>query len=311
LTTRSFDTFNTTTTDNIATKATDDVCNTKWSSKDDFVNRVRKWDSNFSYIDIFKGTGNADLSSSGRTVDQDYQQFCEASGRSFLRNFFTNSRTQIASTAVNAWEQCVLATQQVGVFSRAIVAENRTLVTIAIRFVPSGLDNKLILVDYDNSRYSCTLKGKDIKNFNLAAEGLGNSVDIPCSPKDADAELHIAINTNQNQTVGPFVIPSKAYLDLEQKYVALGTRVDALESFLQTNQAALTQTRADINTEFKKLADWGADTPGYRLVFSPSHTDPQKGCAKGSYFASLSPFYADGYDKFDILCKQLPQLELK
>jgi hypothetical protein len=198
--------FDTSTTDNIATKATDDVCNTKWSSKDDFVNRVRKWNSGFNYIDIFQGTGNADLSSDSRTVDQDYQQFCENSNHSFLRNFLTNSRTQIASTAVNAWEQCIKTTQETGLFSRAIIAENRTLVTIAVRFKPSGIGDKLKLIGYDESRYSCSLLGKDVKNISLEAEGLGNSVDISCSPKDAASEMHIAINTSQNQTeVAPVV----------------------------------------------------------------------------------------------------------
>lgn len=150
LTTRSFDTFDTTTTDNIATKATDDVCDTKWSTKDEFVNRVRKWDSSFSYTDIFKGTGKADLSSDSRTVDQDYQQFCQSANRSFLRIFFTTSRSQIASTAVNAWEQCIKTTQQTGLFSRAIVAENRTLITIAVRFVPNGVTDKLVWSDTTN-----------------------------------------------------------------------------------------------------------------------------------------------------------------
>ncbi len=241
LTSRSFDIYETTITDNVATRAIDDVCNTRWSSKDDFVNRVRKWDSGFSYIDIFKGTGNADLSSQGRTVDQDYQQFCQNADRSFLRDFFTKRRAQIASTAVAAWESCIKTTQQVGLFSRAIVAENRTLVTIAVRFVPSGVGDKLKLVDYDHTRYSCSILGKDVKNIVLADEGLGNSVDISCFPKDSQAELHIAINTSQNQTIGPFIIPSKAYLDLQSSITALQDRVDELMDSLKAEKESVQQ----------------------------------------------------------------------
>src|SRR5579871_824320 len=114
LSSRSFDVFETRTMDSIAQRATDDICSEKWKTRDDFVNRVRKWDSGFNYIDIFKGTGNADLSSQGRTVDQDYEQFCQRADKLGLRNFFTETRNQIASTAVNAWEECIKATQQVG-----------------------------------------------------------------------------------------------------------------------------------------------------------------------------------------------------
>src|SRR5271168_112815 len=74
LTNKAFNVYDSTTLDNLADKATHDTCSTHWSSKDDFTDRVRKWDSSFDYAKIFSGTGNLDVSQSNRTIDQDYSQ---------------------------------------------------------------------------------------------------------------------------------------------------------------------------------------------------------------------------------------------
>jgi hypothetical protein len=104
------------------------------------------------------------------------------------------------------------------------------------------------LVGYDHTRYSCLLLGKDVKNISLQDEGLGNSVDISCYPKDPQSELHVAISTSQNQTIGPFIIPSKAYLNLEHSFEALKSRVDDLAN-------SLASSNARINADVKKLVD--------------------------------------------------------
>jgi hypothetical protein len=314
LSTRSFDTYETTTLDNLATRATEDICNTKWSSKDDFTSRVRKWDSSFSYLDIFKGTGNADVSGENRTVDQDYQQFCKNADNSYLRNFFTKSRTQLTDTAVKAWENCIKTTQETGLFSRSIVSPDRTLITIAVRFRPSGIGDKLILKGYDNSRYTCSLLGQDVVNFDLAAKGLGNSVDIACFPKDPQSELHIAINTSQNQTIGPFIVPSKAYLALQESFAALSSRADELDRSLAAVKADGEKTRAAINEQFKKLSAFTRANPvgfdSQAVVGGTGTINPQPhDCAQGQFVAGINTYVEDGHIKMGLNCMLLPVLQ--
>jgi hypothetical protein len=301
--------------DNVATRATEDICNTKWSSKDDFTKRVRKWDSGFSYLDIFKGTGNADVSGEGRTVDQDYQQFCKSADSSYLRNYFTKSRSQLTDTAVRAWESCIKTTVQTGLFSRAIVSPDRTLITIAVRFRPSGNGDKLILKGYDESRYTCSLLGQNVVDFDLAARGLGNSVDIACFPKDSSSELHVAINTSQDQTIGPFVVPSKAYLELQQSFTALSGRTDDLEKSLATVKADGEKMRTAINEQFKKLSAWGADLANKYNDASPkgewgyNTSDPNNGgsCASGAVVTGIQ---VGNPSKLNYRCRMLPTLSL-
>jgi len=264
LSSRSFDVFETRTMDSIAQRATDDICSEKWKTRDDFVNRVRKWDSGFNYIDIFKGTGNADLSSQGRTVDQDYEQFCQRADKLGLRNFFTETRNQIASTAVNAWEECIKATQQVGLFSRAIIAEDRSVVTVAVRFKPNGVHDKLILKGYDEKQFSCLLNGRDVKDRDIQAEGLGNAFDLSCQPKNRESETHVAVNTSQDQTIGPFVIPSKSYLELQNLVLRMTSRVDSLSNSLAASNKKIDelQVTADGTEEAKHFVQgdiWNGD----------------------------------------------------
>lgn len=315
LNSRAFDTYESTTVDNLATRAIDNICNTKWSSKDDFTERVRKWDSSFSYIDIFKGTGNANVSQQNRTVDQDYQQFCQNADNSYLRNYLKKSRTQLTDTAVKAWESCIKTTQQTGLFSRAIVSQDKTLVTIAVRFIPAGVGDKLVLRGYDHSRYTCSLLGQDTVDFDLSAKGLGNSVDIACFPKDTQSELHVAIETSQNQTIGPFVIPSKAYLDLQQMFGALSMRADELDASLASAKTDLAKTKAAINEQFKKLTGWGTDLGDksndatIQGEWGYNTTDPTHGgsCAAGAVLTGIqmgAPY------KLRYRCRMLPALNI-
>jgi hypothetical protein len=142
---------------------------------------------------------------------------------------------------------------------------------------------------------------------------LGNSVDISCFPKDSASEFHIAINTSQDQTIGPFVIPSEAYLDLEQKFAALGSRVDDLATLLTANRAALTQTRTEINALLPRIRSFGQGTNiGFdaMAVTGGSATNNWKNCAPGQFIVGMNPYVEDGHLKLALNCQWLPILKL-
>jgi hypothetical protein len=123
-------------------KANVQICDTKWSSKDDFTNKVRKWDSSFKYADIFSGTGNADVSQENRTIDQDYEQFCGASGTLTVRNYLSKTRAKIGHFVVEAWRDCVI--NQFGLWSQLkSVDPNTGKFQIEVSF--KGTGNKLTL----------------------------------------------------------------------------------------------------------------------------------------------------------------------
>jgi hypothetical protein len=142
---------------------------------------------------------------------------------------------------------------------------------------------------------------------------LGNSVDISCTPKDAASEVHIAINTSQNQTIGPFVIPSKAYLDLQQRFDALAGRIDDLTNMLIANKAAMAQTRVDINSVLPKIRDFG---PGATVAFDlqgvtgGTGTHNPKNCGPGQVLAGFNPYVEDGHVKIVFNCQALPTLQM-
>lgn len=115
---RAFDVFDSSTQSHIAQTAKNDICDVKWSSRDDFQSRTRKWDSSFNMIDFFSGTGNADLSGADHTIAQDYHLLCESGDNSYLVDYLATRHVQIASVAVAAWESCIKTTaDQIGLWS--------------------------------------------------------------------------------------------------------------------------------------------------------------------------------------------------
>lgn len=139
-------------------------------------------------------------------------------------------------------------------------------------------------------------------------------MDISCSPKDAADELHIAINTSQNQTIGPFVVPSQAYIDLQQRFETLSGQLDDLTNLLLANKAALAQTKADINTLLPKIRKLepglviGFDLQG---VQGGTGTINPKNCGEGEVLVGFNPYVEDGHVKIVFNCKKLPVLQLQ
>jgi len=230
-----FDIHQSTTRISLATATAEDICKTAWSSEEEAKATVRKWDSNASaYEGMFKGTGNGQWDDSKHTIKENFDWLCASDHRSSLTQYFMTTFDHVADVAVNAWLQCVLNTNQKGLFSKLTIAPDRSSFTIDVVYKPNGAGDVLHIDGYTSDQgYTCKYLDEDARDFDVTEP----DVLLTCNPT-REGDVTAAINTSSG-AIGPYHVPSKQFLDLSRRYDELLARVASLAETASALKASL------------------------------------------------------------------------
>ena len=196
----------------------EEFCKTRWSTVDDFKKLAHSFKGGFDYFKVFAVNSDGRYNREGHNVAKDYENLCEKKDRAIVDRMFSGSHFQDASSAVEAWRDCIK--DRKGFYAAPEVSPDGTRFYLNVHFIPgqgitTTATDVLELVSYPTDQgFTCNLDGREIRNLVPEKEGIGNTFSISCS-KDKNASVRAVINTNlKDHSIGPFLIPDSAYAAL-------------------------------------------------------------------------------------------------
>ncbi|TPN48558.1 hypothetical protein [Mesorhizobium sp. B1-1-7] len=297
----------------LTSNAADAVCSVRWSSNDDAKTQAAKWTSDADAFEgMFKGTGNGNWDTTSHSASENYDQICLRTDRSLLITYFSRNFDLIAEHAVNAWRDCVLAqSSQFGLFSTVQITPDRSNVTISVIYKPTGTD-RLTIQGYDpDAGYSCSIDGRDARNIRVD----NNAAQISCRPTNEN-DLNISLNTNTASFIGPFLVKSGKYLELEQALADARQQLADAQTDISILKSDLTAMPARIARSTDADQTW-TSIFGPDPRFVAGHTCPDGQFVSGISFDIAAPAtvvsspFPEGkirlFHRFRVDCRKLGQ----
>jgi hypothetical protein len=250
---KSFDITDGDTRSKLSDASFDDMCKTEWSSQADYDKSSQSLGLGGTYEDAssYLNLSQADQKSA---LHATYDHLCIRKDNELRSLLFSKSHIQSASGAVAAWKDCVA--NQVGLFAALELPPQGTDFQIYGHYREQDPNGKgLTLKGYNkDSGYECKLGDDEISNYNLKAHNIGFDFFLQCK-RTRPESVNAVINTNTNDPMGPFTVPSGQYLDLVRQISELEIAKDRIYNRLNS---------IDINTQIQPAVSSHPD-PGGKL----------------------------------------------
>jgi hypothetical protein len=214
----------------------DTMCQEKFRSVDDFNSKTRNFGSGGSYFAI-SGYLNLNSQDESQTLTKLYEFLCTSRDARAVDYLTSSTHIQSADSIIDAWKECVR--NAVGLHAALhLNEEDPTRFLIHVNYRPTSPNSPIKLLGYDSkSGYSCRVNDRDVKD--IVPEG--EQFFISCN-REVDVGVIAYINTNllsAGGSIGPFTVPSAAYINLNKSHEQLREDFERLRSqFFQSQKEA-------------------------------------------------------------------------
>jgi hypothetical protein len=234
-----FDINDSETQNRVSSAIFDDMCKTEWSTQSDYDNSANSVGLGGSYGAV-SGYLNVDKADQHTALHTVYDHMCvrkDSDLRSFL---FTKSHVQSASGAVAAWRDCEL--KGTGLYAALSLPPSGNDFQIYVRYRAQNPNDSLVLRGYNkNSGYGCQLSNDEIDDYNLRKHNISGDFSLQCKRTSPEG-VNVVINTNTNDPIGPFYVPSAQYILMTRQIRALQDEADRLNHRIDAIDASTFMT---------------------------------------------------------------------
>jgi hypothetical protein len=248
---KTFNTYNAVYQSSIYNTVANLICTVHISSQKELSNQQSSLQAGGQY-EMVSGYFNSAQASGSSSYEDTYDKTCNKHDQTFINNVFSSQQSQITDRNVDAWEKCI--EHREGLFSALKNSADNKTFTITISYIkPRISPTKLVLKGIDDKYgFSCTLDGSSIANFVPEDHGYLAKFGVTCVRSSEMTNNTLLINTNID-TVGPFDVPSKAFLDLSAKVDSLQNQANVITTRVSQGEGTTGQNTQNIGVVTSRL----------------------------------------------------------